>query len=649
MKKLLTVLFLCIGTLTVSSQNKKDVLLSVNGNPVYANEFERVYKKNLDLVQDESQKDVDSYLQLFIDYKLKIFEAKAQGLENDEVYQREFNKYRDQLSRNYLFEDKLTEDLAKEAYERSKEDINASHILIMVSYEATPQDTLAAYNKIKSIHEKALKGADFESLAKEYSEEPNAKESGGNLGYFTVFNMVYPFETAAYNTNTGEISDIVRTSFGYHIVKVNDRRVRLPKIEVSHIMVSDKKGARTFDPHERIKEIATLLKQGQTFENLAKEYSDDKSTAVDGGKMRAFTKGELRAPQFEDAAYKLDKPGEVSEPVKTDFGWHIIRLENKLPEPTFEDQKELFEKRIKQGDRGKVVVNTVNKRIKDMYGFKEGTHYLPFFETYVTDSVMSRKWKMSPIPAAQDKILFTIGNETVKYSDFAQYIEERQHTTLPFREKAPLLHSFYEEFEIKELKDYFKEQLEKENEDYASILGEYRDGLLIFDVMDRNIWSKAKNDSIGLQRYYEKTKQNYRWKQRLDVDVFSTTSQMNAQRVQHLVKEGKSAEEIKTTLNPEGTVNVMLTQGLFEIGSKELPANLEVREGISSVYPSNGSFTVVNIKQILPEGIKKLDDVRGRVVSDYQVELEKQWMEQLRSKYKVEVNKRTLRKLKKRL
>src|SRR5690554_1017528 len=265
MKKLLTVLFLCIGTLTVSSQNKKDVLLSVNGNPVYANEFERVYKKNLDLVQDESQKDLDSYLQLFIDYKLKIFEAKAQGLENDEVYQREFNKYRDQLSRNYLFEDKLTEDLAKEAYERSKEDINASHILIMVSYEATPQDTLAAYNKIKSVHEKALKGADFESLAKEYSEEPNAKESGGNLGYFTIFNMVYPFETAAYNTNTGEISDIVRTSFGYHIIKVNDRRVRLPKIEVSHIMVSDKKGARTFDPHERIKEIATLLKQGQTF------------------------------------------------------------------------------------------------------------------------------------------------------------------------------------------------------------------------------------------------------------------------------------------------------------------------------------------------------------------------------------------------
>ena len=649
MKNLLTVLLLCIGTLTVSSQNKKDVLLTINGTPVYANEFERVYKKNLDLVQDESQKDVDSYLQLFIDYKLKIFEAKAQGLEKDEVYKSEFAKYRDQLSRNYLFEDKLTEDLAKEAYARSKEDINASHILIMVSYEATPQDTLAAYNKIKSIREKALKGVDFTQLAKENSEEPNAAESGGNLGYFTVFNMVYPFETAAYNTEVGAISEIVRTSFGYHIIKVNDRRARSPKIEVSHIMISDKKGARTFDPKERINEISTMLKQGQSFESLAKEYSDDKGSGLNGGKLKAFTKGDLRAPQFENMAYELKNSGDISEPVKTDFGWHIIRLDEKLPEPTFEEQRTLFEKRIKQGDRSKVVVNTVNNRIKDMYGFKEGTDYLPFFDTYVTDTVLSRKWKREPIPTALDKTLFTIGKKAVKYSDFAEYIEFRQTTSVPFREKAPMFHSYYDEFETKALKDYFREQLEVENDEYASILGEYRDGLLIFDAMDKNIWSKAKNDSLGLQKYYEKTNHQYRWKQRVDVDVFSATSQMDAQRIQKMLKDGMPAEEIKATLNPEGTVNVLLTQGVFEVGGQELPQNLEIQEGISSIYPSNDSFTVVNIKHVIPEGIKDLEDVKGRVISNYQNELETKWMQQLHSKYKVEVNNRTLRKLKRQL
>lgn len=650
MKKILTVLFLVfLASTTVFSQNKKDVLMTIDGNPVYANEFERVYKKNLDLVQDESQKDIDGYLQLFIDYKLKITEAKAQKLNEQEVYQSELAKYRDQLSRNFLYEDKFTENLAKEAYDRGKEEVNASHILIMVGYDAKPQDTLAAYNKIKSIREKAIKGGDFEQLAKTNSEEPNADKSGGNLGYFSVFSMVYPFETAAYNTKVGSVSEITRTSFGYHIIKVNDRRVRPSKIVVSHIMISDKKGARTFDPNERINEIATMLKQGQSFESLAKEYSDDKNSGINGGKLKPFTKGELRAPEFEEAAYNLKKLGEISEPVKTDFGWHIIRLDEIVVDPTFEEQKAFLEKKINQGDRGKVVVNAVNNKIKEKYGFKKGDNYLPYFNTYVADSVLTRKWKMEPIPAAQDKTLFTIGKKVVKFSDFAKYIDVRQRNALPYKSKELLLAGFYDEFESEQLKEYFRDQLEMENEDYASVLTEYRDGLLIFDVMEKNIWNKAKNDSIGLKKYYEIHKQDYQWKQRVDADIFSATSQMSAQRVQKMLKEGKTAEEIKAELNPEGTVNVLLTQGVFEVGERELPENMEVKTGVSTIYPSNESFTVVKIKNILPKGIKELDEVKGRVISNYQNELETQWMNSLHSKYKVEVNKKTLKKLKKRL
>lgn len=650
MKNFLTVLFLVIWSGTsVYSQNKKDVLLTVNGTPVYANEFKRVYTKNLDLVQDESQKDVDGYLQLFIDYKLKIFEAKAQGLDKGEDYKTELSKYRDQLSRNYLFEDKLTEDLAKEAYERGKEEVNASHILIGVSYEATPQDTLAAYNKIKSIREKAVNGADFEQLAKKNSEEPNAEKTGGNLGYFSVFDMVYPFETAAYKTKIGAVSDIIRTRYGYHILKVHDHRERLPKIVVSHIMISDKKGAKTFNPEERINEIATMLKQGESFESLAKEYSDDTSSGVNGGKLKPFTKGQLRAPEFEDAAYELKEIGQISKPVKSAFGWHIIRLDEILKEPTFEEQKVSFEKRVKQGDRGKIVVNAINKKIKDMYGFTDGADYLPYFENYVTDSVLIRKWEKEPIPAAQDKTLFTIGKKAFTFSDFADYIARRQHTSLPYKDKKLLLEAFFDEFETEVLKEYFRDQLEVENEDYAAVLNEYRDGLLIFDVMEKNIWDKAKNDTIGLLQFYENTKQNYKWKQRVDADIFSATSQATAQQVQKMLEAGKDAEEIKAELNPEGSVNVLLTKGVFEVNEKELPNNFEIKKGISNIYSSNDSFTVVNVKEILPEGIKDLEDVKGRVISQYQNELEKRWMDQLHSKYKIEVNKRTLRKLKRQL
>ena len=303
MRKFLTVCLLAfLGATTVFAQSKKDELLTIDGSPVYVKEFNRVYKKNLDLVQDESQKDVDGYLELFIDYKLKVAEARAQGLDQDQSYVRELSQYRDQLSRQYLAKDQITDELSKEAYERGKEEINASHILILVDFDAMPQDTLAAYNKLKKIRERALKGEDFTELAKKHSEEPNASVSGGDLGYFSVFQMVYPFETEAYNTKTGEISNIVRTQFGYHLIKVNDRRERAPKIEVSHIMISDKRKERNFDPQERIQEIYKLLEQGESFESLAKQYSDDRGSGNKGGELKPFTRGDLKAPEFEAAA-----------------------------------------------------------------------------------------------------------------------------------------------------------------------------------------------------------------------------------------------------------------------------------------------------------------------------------------------------------
>ena len=648
MKKFLSLFILVfLSAMTVFSQNKKEVLMTINGKPVFTNEFKRVYKKNLDLVQDESQKDIDGYLELFIDYKLKIAEAQAQGLDQESAYQSEFSKYRDQLSRNYLFEDKVTEELAKEAYERGKFDIAASHILIRVDYESVPQDTLAAYNKIKSIREKALKGEDFTGLAKTYSEEPGAKERGGDLGYFSVFTMVYPFETAAYNTPVGEISEIVRTSFGYHIIKVKDRRAKLPKIGVSHIMISDKKGARTFNPEERINEIYTMLKQGESFESLAKQFSDDKNSAVKGGKLNPFTKGDLRASEFEDAAYDLKKIGDISKPVKTDFGWHIIRLDEKLPVETFEEQKQMLEKKVSEGDRSKLVSTATNNKIKQKYGFKKEASFLPYFDTYVGDDVLKRKWVMEPIPASEEKTLFTIGDRKVGYTDFAKFIENRQRTTRPYKHKEAFLVELYNEFETEQLKDYFKEKLEVDNEEYAAVLNEYRDGLLIFDVMNKNIWQKAKTDSLGLDEYYNKTKADYQWKQRVDADIYSATSENIAKQIQTMLAEGKTAEEIKASLNTEEKVNVLITPGLFEIDQHELPKNLEINKGVSSIYPNNDSFVVVNIKEVLAPGVKALDEVKGKVLSNYQNDIEASWMENLRKKYNVDVNKKALKHVKK--
>lgn len=650
MKNFLSLFLLAfLSATTVFSQNKKDILLTINDAPVYGKEFKRVYQKNLDLVQDESQKDIDGYLQLFIDYKLKVEEAKAQGLDKNKEYLSELSKYRDQLSRQYLAEDQFSEELTREAFERGKEEINASHILILANYEAMPQDTLAAYNKIKKIRERALKGEDFTELAKKNSEEPNANKTGGELGYFSAFKMVYPFETEAYNTPVGGVSNIVRTQFGYHLIKVKDRRKKSPKIEVSHIMISDQKKERNFDSQERIQEIYTLLKQGESFESLAKQYSDDKGSGAKGGELKPFTKGDLRAPEFEEAAYSLKTPGEISKPVKTDFGWHIIKLIEIMPEETYESQKEMLDKKMEGGDRSTVIHNAVNKKIKDEYGFKNVESYTPYFNTYVTDDVLKRKWTMTPIPAADNKTLFIIGDKSYHYSDFADYISARQKTTRPAQDKDTALAVLYDEFLNLSLTDYYKERLEVENEAFATVLDEYRNGLLIFDVMNINIWQKAKDDSLGIQNYYNKTKDNYSWKQRVEADVYSATSKNIALKIQGMLNSGKTPEQIKLEVNVDKTINTLITSGTFEIDADELPKGLNIKKGISDIYNSNDSFIVVNIKDVLKPGVKSLDEVKGRVLSDFQNNVEKEWVESLRSKYKVVINQKTLKSIKKEL
>lgn len=642
-------LLIVMVSATVLGQDKKEVLLTIDGSPVYVSEFKRVYNKNLDLVQDESQKSVAGYLDLFVDYKLKSAEAYAQHLDETPEYKREFRKYQEQLSRNYIFENKVTEDLAREAYERGKEEINAEHILIRVGYDAVPQDTLKAYNKIKEIQEKAVNGDDFEVLAKQYSEEPGAKERAGKLGYFSVFSMVYPFETGAYKTKEGEISDIIRTQFGYHIIKVLDRKEREPKISVSHIMISDNANARTFDPEERINEVYAMLQQGKSFESLAKQYSDDKNSAIKGGKLSPFTKGDLKSEAFENKAYSLEKLGDISKPIKSEFGWHIIRLDKKYSNPTFEDEKERLEKRVKDGSRSKIVTIAVNKKIKEKYGFTQKNDCMSFFNDFVTDDVLNRRWKYDTLSPAQDKILFTIGAKDVMYNDFAEYISERQRRIKLSENKYKVINDMYDEFETQALKDYFREVLEQENEEYAAVISEYRDGLLIFDLMDKNIWKKAKTDSVGLQKFYEAHKQNYQWEKRFDTDIISATSEEKAEEAKKLFTEGKTGEEIKTKLNTDDTINVILTTGIFEEDERELPKGFKGKKGVSEIYNQNDSHIVVNVKSIVPAGIKPLEEARGSALSDYQTYLEKNWIEQLHKKYKVIINKKALKEIKKEL
>ena len=645
----LLLLFLFIGYFNGNAQNKKNVLLTINSNPVYSSDFTKVFNKNLDLVVEESQKNVAGYLDLFIDYKLKITEAYAQELDKNQQYIKEFKKYEDQLAKKYIYDKRVVSKLVEEAYDRSLEEINAEHILVLSNLNDSPNDTLKAYNKIKEAHVKALKGENFTSLVIEYSEEPGAKKSKGKLGYFTAFQMVYPFENTAYNTKVGEISQITRTSFGYHIIKINDRRKKKPKINVSHIMIFSNKDKKAEDPEERINELYAMIMQGEPFEKIAKQFSEDKNTGVKGGQLKTFGPGDLKAPKFENAAYSIKNEGEIIAPVQSAFGWHIIRLNEKFSIPSFEEQKDDIEKKVKGGARALVVTQAINNKIIKKYGFKEGESYISYFNNFVNDSILSRKWTYSSIPLTENQILFIIGDHDVTYTDFAEYLRDNQKTIKKYINKESLLIDMYVKFKNETLKNYFKERLEVENTEYATIINDYRNGLLVYDVMNKNIWQIAKTDSTGLKNYYEKTKSNYNWKKRLDVDIYSSSDEITTKQVQTLLMRGEELATIKKQINSDGKINVITVSDVFEIDQSELPEDLIPEKGVSDIKLNDGFYVVVNIKEVIEPTLKEFDEVRGTVISDFQTEIEKKWMQSLRDKYEVKINNKSLKKLKRKL
>jgi len=644
----LIIVFLSLLATTLLAQDDQSTLVTLNNQTYIVGEFKQVYFKNLDLVKQQEERSLEEYLDLFIQYKRKVQEARAQGLDKKQSYLKDFAKYQEQLARNYVYEDNVTAKMVEEAYKRSKESLKTSHILIMCNWDAPPQDTLKAYNKAKELRQMVLNTPEqFNDIAAKYSEEPKADESRGSLDYFNVFEMVYPYESVAYNLKVGEISELVRTQFGYHVVKLEDRRPVLPKRTVSHIMI----GTR-FDSldtaKQRIQEIKGLLDKGVPFEDLAKQYSDDKNTGINGGLMRPFTKGDLKAPPFEDAAFALQEKGQISDPVQTRFGWHIIRLEEKGKSPTFEQERERLEKMVKLGDRAKIVTTAVSQKIKEELGFTAYS-YKPVFTGILNDSIFMRKWTFVPFEKSQNKPLFTIGMKTYFYNDLGQYIQERQTKVRPFKQISTFLDMVYDEFETEKVKDYFKQNLEKVNPNYAAIINEYRDGLLIFDVMEKNIWSKAKSDSLGLRNYYESHKSQYLWKKRVKGAVLQTTTQEDMDLALELLRRGKSPSDVKSQLNQKGALKVVVTEGTFEEGSSKLPAAYELAEGISEVFQSPMQYTVIKGAEILPAGVKTYQEVEGAVLSDYQSQLESIWTEELQAKYPAKINKRVFRKLKRSL
>ncbi|UUC45630.1 peptidylprolyl isomerase [Flavobacterium cerinum] len=634
---------LCVAASAMSyAQDKtKKVLFNIDNHPYYTDEFSRVYKKNLDLVKDESQKDLNQYLDLFLGYKLKIEKANKLGLQKGPNYIAELRSYRSQLSRNYMTDTKVTKELVDEAYQRSLKEIKAAHILITVDENASPADTLKAYHQAMDIRKKAMAGENFEDLATRYSQDPSAKDNKGDLGYFSVFRMVYPFETAAYKTKKGEVSMPVRTRFGYHLIKVNDIRDNRGQVTVAHIMLMKAENPVEGESvKNNIDDIYKKIKQGENFESLAQQFSQDRSSAGKGGHLQRFGSGELSSEKFEDVAFTLKNPGDVSEPFQSQFGWHIVKLIEKFPVRSLADVQSELESKVRKDDRSKLIDASLNEKLTKKYAIEKNAKLYTKAAKLVTDKFYNEEWNLpASTPELEGSLLVINKDRKVSAMDFLEYVNTQQKAKWGIKPIGKVVDQLYGKFIQNQLMGYYNDNLEKENQEFANVMDEYRDGLLLFDLMEKEIWDKAKTDTLGLKAFYEKNIAQYQWNPRVEANVFSSVQQDAIQQTLKLLKKKKSIDFIKEQLNKDNNVSIIVKTGVFEEGSEALPKHSKLDVGISDVIKDGNYYFVIQVNKKMPKGPKTFEETKGKVINDYQQYLESKWVDELKKEFTISIDK----------
>jgi len=469
------------------SQNKQTVLFSIDNEPFYTQEFLENYNKNSSLISD-SINSLEGYLKLFINYKLKVKEAKDLKLDTFPSYINELNDYKERLVKPYLKDKNITEKLVSEAYERLQKEINASHILVFLKPDATPQDTLAAYSKIIEARKLIVNGTSFAEVAKQFSEDPSVQQNGGNLGFFTAFQMVYPFESAAFSTAKNDVSKPFRTKFGYHILQVHEIRPALGEIEVAHIMIGNKD---LNSSKSKIDSIYNLLQNNEPFSNLAAKFSEDKATASKGGRLNKFGYGQM-VETFSKVAFSLKNVNDISKPFKTQYGWHIVQLLKKYPLENFETIKTSLTRRVERDDRSNLIGRSVINRLLNSYKIVVNNEVLNQFKTKELSTL-----------ANQNSTILTINKKEIKQLEFLAYLKSvnYQHVS-----------SAFSKFKEQEVLNYYKETLEFSNKEFAATYNEFKEGLLLFDLLEQKVWDKSK-DSIALSNYFN-TFKNTKYKEK---------------------------------------------------------------------------------------------------------------------------------------
>jgi peptidyl-prolyl cis-trans isomerase SurA len=642
-KALATAAFIIGSTATGLAQT----IFTYGGKPVSKQEFLKAYNKN-NTSEQPTDKSYRDYLDLYTRFKLKVQAAYEQRLDTLPAQLAELTGFRNQVVDNYMNDEASVNLLIKEAAERSKKDIEVAHIFVAADEHAAAEDIARAQEKIRNIEQRLQNGEDFSQVAIQVSEDPAAKSNKGKIGYITALVLPYVMENAIYATAPGKTTAPVRSHIGFHIFKNLGERPAIGKVNVAQILLgySPEATEQQKAASRRLADsLIIVLKNGADFKELALLYSTDNTTYQAGGEMMEFGVGRY-APAFEQAAFALDKDGAVSAPFETEYGVHIIKRIKRSPLPADLNDKNFQESlrtQVLQSDRMNVAKNILFDKIKKEVLFKPlSTAPMPYVIAY-GDSLLQGKNPQKGTYVKENTGLFLIKDKLYKVSDWKDFLQSMMRLENMRHLPASQL---FESFKERTIFDYYRDHLEDYNPEFAYQLHEFKEGNLLFEIMQRKIWDVANADSVGLQRYYTSNKDKYWWEASAEAVIFTANSEAAAEEAKKKL-EASPATWKSIAENSNG--NLQADSGRFELGQIPVYERTNFTDGLITANVKNETDNTITFAYIIKvyrdRSPRSFSEARGFIVNDYQLMLEEKWIDELKKKYPVKIKESVVKSL----
>ena len=653
-------IFLLLATLACSPKStiQKDgqetapekPLLVIGNQEVSSSEFLYLFTKNKTVQNKEealSTEEFDQNLEMFINFKLKVAEAESRGLDKVEEFNREFEIFKQDLIKPFLIKNSLQEGELMKAYNRMKEVVKASHILLQFPANASKEDTIAVFRMAQKLKTEAENGADFNELALEHSDDPSARENKGSLGYFTALQMVHQFEDAAYSLQIGQISDPILTDFGYHIIKLEDRKPNPGEVRVSHILVRSQGDPVSEERAMRkVGEIYMELQKAETvWETVCQQYSEDFGTKNTGGRLPWISLGTV-IPEFERVAFALSEEGEISPPVKTPYGYHIIRLEERRGIAEYEELEPMLKSRILRDSRSTLIQSQVMAIQKSRFGFSENESLTAKVRQVFDQNSKQDAYRQLEAQQMMGEALFTIETEPYTLKEFIQFMEgDNQLVRIGNNNFFETWLDKYMEVSLNEAEEAY---LEKNNDEYRMLLKEYRDGILLFSLMNEQVWQKALEDSAGQVAFYEKNLERYQWKDRVNALIVTMGKEESVASVRRFLSDKVYRKDLQDRLENtfllRDPLAFTMEEGLYEWENHPVLKKMDSSKTFNEIKVDNRTYFVVLGNKVAP-GPKQFMETRGKVIQDYQESLDQNLVQSLREKFAVRIDEKEKEKL----